>query len=316
ATSDKRLPQNFKSDYALKSDICFVELTFSINSKIYNIKRIPTQVKVKRNGEEKIEQQSAILTLPNKEILSSINEINQKINEIIGLDISQFRQIVMLPQGEFRKMLEANSKQKEVIFRKIFKTEIYNNLTDKLKKLYDDSYEELKTCQNNIKIYYKSLFTENEELKNIISSDYDANVNIILKKFKEQQTEYKNIIKKINIEKALVENQLKALDISQSKKIYNDFINLENYKNEILKLNNQSEIIKSDKILLEKIKNAIKLSPDFTLLIEKKSAIEKAEKEYLLENKNKKQILVLFNEEKENFEKSKINYDLIDELVK
>src|SRR5699024_6878562 len=61
-----------------------------------------------------------------------VTEINPKIEELIGLTEDQFKQIVMLPQGEFRKLLTSETRNKEAILRQIFKTEKYRKLNDRL----------------------------------------------------------------------------------------------------------------------------------------------------------------------------------------
>lgn len=63
-----------------------------------------------------------------------VTEINQKIEQLIGLTNDQFRQIVMLPQGEFRKLLTSETRNKEAILRQIFKTEKYKQLTEQLRE--------------------------------------------------------------------------------------------------------------------------------------------------------------------------------------
>src|SRR5699024_762374 len=64
----------------------------------------------------------------------NVSEINKKIEALIGLSEDQFKQIVMLPQGEFRKLLTSETENKEDILRRIFKTERYRKMNDILKE--------------------------------------------------------------------------------------------------------------------------------------------------------------------------------------
>src|SRR5699024_10537365 len=68
-----------------------------------------------------------------------VSEINKKIEALIGLTQDQFKQIVMLPQGEFRKLLTSDTENKEAILRRIFKTESYKQLNELLKQKKDDA---------------------------------------------------------------------------------------------------------------------------------------------------------------------------------
>ena len=74
------------------------------------------------------------LYLPEEKVITKTTEAKEEIEKILGLNAEQFKQIVMLPQGEFRKLLEAESKDKESIFRNIFGTEKFLKFQDKLKE--------------------------------------------------------------------------------------------------------------------------------------------------------------------------------------
>ncbi|MDV6377483.1 SMC family ATPase [Sporosarcina sp. GW1-11] len=60
-----------------------------------------------------------------------VTEVNEKIEQLLGFTHAQFSQIMMLPQGEFRKFLTSDTGNKEAIMRKIFKTEPYQKIVDK-----------------------------------------------------------------------------------------------------------------------------------------------------------------------------------------
>ena len=62
-----------------------------------------------------------------------VSEINKKAEDLIGFTQAQFSQIVMLPQGEFRKFLTSDTENKETIMRKIFRTEPYREIVERLK---------------------------------------------------------------------------------------------------------------------------------------------------------------------------------------
>ncbi|MDK6729578.1 hypothetical protein, partial [Aerococcus urinae] len=76
-------------------------------------------------------------------IFQKTQEANQAIEEILGLTVDQFRQIVMLPQGEFKQLLEAPSREKEVIFRKIFTTYHIKTFQDELLARKQDLEKEM-----------------------------------------------------------------------------------------------------------------------------------------------------------------------------
>lgn len=128
-----------RSQYA-KADIpTYVEYEFAYRDETYVIRRNPdyTTEKLLKNGR-----------VTNPKVLSKVElsfgdgsafhgkktETNEKIVEIIGLDVHQFTQIVMIAQGDFKKLLFAKSDERKLIFSKIFKTNIYYRLQENLKR--------------------------------------------------------------------------------------------------------------------------------------------------------------------------------------
>lgn len=123
-----------KSQLAEDASICWVELTFDSQGERYRIRRTPKQLRLKRGGNLSESLASAELTLPNGEVLTKINEVNQRMIEVIGLQAEQFKKIVMLPQGEFRRFLSDSSRDKQEILRKLFGTEACDRIAEQLRE--------------------------------------------------------------------------------------------------------------------------------------------------------------------------------------
>ena len=78
--------------------------------------------------------------------MTKLKEVNQAVTELIGLDMKQFTQIAMIAQGDFRKLLLADTEERSNIFRKLFHTDIYKVIQEKLKFEaggLDKAYKEL-----------------------------------------------------------------------------------------------------------------------------------------------------------------------------
>ncbi|GIM29370.1 nuclease SbcCD subunit C [Clostridium polyendosporum] len=141
ASGSSRDKDSLRSDFASDDQITFVELKFELRGKFYKIKRVPQQMRKKARGDGyTLKTAEAELILPLGNVITKVNNVDEKIIEILGINKQQFKQIVMLPQGEFRKLLEAESVEREAIFRKIFGTqdflEIQNQLDSQRKKIY------------------------------------------------------------------------------------------------------------------------------------------------------------------------------------
>src|SRR5699024_3970112 len=132
ASGNTRKKDSFKSDFATDEELCFVELTFELGGKEYFVRRVPEQMGPGTRQKTKKYSSEAELHLPDGTTLVKIPEINAELEVILSLSSSQFRQIVMLPQGEFRRMLDSNSKDKEEIFRNIYETTLLQNFQEEL----------------------------------------------------------------------------------------------------------------------------------------------------------------------------------------
>ncbi|MEO4055423.1 SMC family ATPase [Solibacillus sp. CAU 1738] len=133
---DRKENKSMRSDFADDQVNTAVELIFEVHGRKYRVMRQLAHVKM-GNKVATGEAYSFMEILPDgteKQVVErqKVTDINQKIEEIIGLSYDQFNQIIMLPQGEFRKLLTSQSENKEAILRKIFKTERYGQIAKKL----------------------------------------------------------------------------------------------------------------------------------------------------------------------------------------
>jgi DNA repair protein SbcC/Rad50 len=149
ASGSSRDNDSLRSHFAEIDTLTYVELEFELRGEVYRVKRNPKQESKKLRGEGlRVKESDAEFQLPDGKLITQIKNVDDKISSILGINKNQFRQIVMLPQGEFRKLLEAESKEREVIFRKIFGTEAFQTIQmklDNLQKFYYKKVEEGKT---------------------------------------------------------------------------------------------------------------------------------------------------------------------------
>ena len=125
-SGDNRDPSMFRSKYAQPDTPTEVELIFSYGGKTYTVRRNPEYERpAKRGGGTTVQKADAELTLPDGRLVTKAREVNREIIGIIGLDRSQFAQIAMIAQGDFLKLLLADTKSRQEIFREIFQTRYY-----------------------------------------------------------------------------------------------------------------------------------------------------------------------------------------------
>lgn len=152
ASGDVRDSSMFRSKYSKDDDVSYVELEFLCGEKKYVVKRTLEYMRKKKSGDGFTKQVgSAELILPDGSVITKNRDVNLKLIEIIGLDINQFRQICMIAQGDFLKLLLASTDERKKIFRDIFNTGYYEILQNKLK-------EDVSLCRNECDKLSASLF--------------------------------------------------------------------------------------------------------------------------------------------------------------
>ena len=124
----------FRSKYADIKTPTFVRLTFNYKGKEYTIERNPEYERAAQRGSGLTKQTAGVeLILPDGKPLTKTKEVDNAINNIIGINREQFCQIAMIAQGDFLKLLISPTKERIEIFRHIFKTKLYSDLQDRLK---------------------------------------------------------------------------------------------------------------------------------------------------------------------------------------
>lgn len=113
------------SDFAEEGEKARVGLTFEIRGKAYYVQR-GLDVTVSEGSKSFKSTDMAFYPVGEEEkTLSKKNEIDSAVSTLIGLDYDQFKQTIMIPQGEFRELLTADSAKREAAFQEIFDTVFY-----------------------------------------------------------------------------------------------------------------------------------------------------------------------------------------------
>lgn len=174
ASGNLRTPKMMRSTYAESDDKTFVELTFSSHDKEYKINRRPEQEIKKINGNGTTVRPAEVsLEILNggSTVYTGKREVEEKVKEIIGLDANQFRQVTMIAQGEFLKVLNASTEERMEIFRKIFKTGRYTELQEELKIAVKEISSNIIEIENILKREFNNVFTSEQLEKQGLNVD-------------------------------------------------------------------------------------------------------------------------------------------------
>ena len=125
-----------RSQYADSKTPTFVELEFEVKDARYTVRRNPEYPRPKARGEGfTTEKADATLTYADgRPPVTKARDVNAAVLDILGLDYNQFCQIAMIAQGQFTKLLNASTEERSRIFRKLFRTQRYAKLQDRLQE--------------------------------------------------------------------------------------------------------------------------------------------------------------------------------------
>lgn len=168
ASGDNRDPSLFRSKYAEADTPTEVELVFSYAGKTYTVKRNPEYERPKSRGDGFTTQKAeALLQYPDGRVVTKQREVDNAIRDIMGIDRSQFLQIAMIAQGDFLKLLLAPTEDRKKIFRQIFKTQLYQDLQDRLKRESAQLNDKCDAARSSIKQYIDGISCDEDDVLSI-----------------------------------------------------------------------------------------------------------------------------------------------------
>ena len=158
ASGGSREPAMLRSKYAKAEDPTAVELVFSYDGKEYTVRRNPEYERARKHGSGFTKQTAdAQLICPDGRVITKLREVDKAIGEIIGLTREQFSQVSMISQGDFRKLLQADTKERQKIFREIFGTGCYVALQNRLKEEANDLWRQLSGAEAGRQQYIRGI---------------------------------------------------------------------------------------------------------------------------------------------------------------
>ena len=249
-----REQEGFRNDLADDKNKTYVELVFEKDHKQYTITRSPKYFVSSRTTAltEKAE------LVFDDQVIEKKKAVDEKILEIIGLTVEQFRQVIMLAQGEFMKLIHSDSKKKDEIFRKIFGTEILDEISNLLKEETRIVKDKLLQIETKLSQLIESIKSNDQltKIEMVIEDFY--NTNLLIEELNElilnQEKELEELTTK---DKSLNEKLITIVKQKEAASILNDdFDKLATLISDLETLETQKEEISlyKDKInLLNKI---------------------------------------------------------------
>ena len=163
-----RDPSMFRSKYASSDTPTEVEMKFTHAGKEYTVRRKPEYMRPLTKGEGMTKKPAeSELHLPDGSVISKVKEVTAKVEEILGINREQFSQISMLAQGDFLKLLLADTKDRMEIFRELFKTKAYQTLQFRLEDERKAVFGMAEDGKKSVKQYIDGIHVDKDDVLSI-----------------------------------------------------------------------------------------------------------------------------------------------------
>ena len=325
STLNKKTGTLLQSQFASLDVKPYVELTFSQgygdDEKIYTIHRIPQHYTYYKAGakkglrKEKAESGSIALMMPDGSEYPQ-KEANKKIIDIIHLTKEQFMQVAMIAQGEFMDVLRKTSNEKKEIFRKLFHTEIYNDIVEELnvrKKETEKSIGEIKTqCMSEAG--HLNVDEEHEQLVFYIEAIKRGEISYLDELVEELEVYCKSQEEKLNEQKQILNKteklkEEKKSQLDKGKELINAYSNLEEASKQLTALVAQKEVVENNYKMASEIDHAYKIKQAYDAYVDADKQLKLTQSKLDEELKREPELRLKYDELKEKDNRADIKHE-------
>lgn len=220
ASGSYRTGEMLRSDFAKPTVPTNVQLTFEHNKEIYVVERNPKYNRPSKRGNgETTQTANAALTMPTGKVVTGTGEVTKYIEDILKVDYDRFTQIVMIAQGDFLRLLLANSKERGEIFRNIFNTSVYVRFQEKLKQMLKEQYDNRNQTKTRVLQEISAITISDDNIKNqlqALKSEAEYKIDeikaLLHSAIQLQSEQLNNINKKIDKQREVKQELEKVID--------------------------------------------------------------------------------------------------------
>lgn len=290
ASGNSRDKNTFKSDYASDDVFCEVIFSFEINGKEYRVERSPAQDGPGKRGVRS--HLSKVSFFHDGQVTTKIKDANEEIEELLGLTYAQFKQIVMLPQGEFKKLLESNSKDKEEIFRNIFRTETILAFQEELKTQAASLKKSAEAARSTLNGAFNYLIDIVDE--SIMEAKDQEDFEEVLTRLSVMEETFNEQRKTLEINNTAIQTDIKQveeqlIDLKKLDDLQQSKLDLEDKQAQFSTIEQQIQAFENAKACIEAKENWKKEENDLYLLVKQQAKDSKTFTDTSEELKNKKE---------------------------
>ncbi len=299
----ERETKNIRSDYSYLSESTEVTFDFLIGKRKFSIHRSPEQERPKKRGEGTTKQLSKAALWEIKEeektvIADRWSKVTEAVKSLLGFEVDQFRQVVILPQGQFRKLLQATSSERQIILETLFQTGIYREIEEVLKEAARKIKTEAEELLKRKSFILEQADVENSDELGTKLTDYKEQIKAASSDITIRRTEEKKARERL-------EAAQKVLEILKEKE--DSFLKLE-------KLKTLSGNIELKKITYNRGLSAEKLKDAYSNLLKRRDEKKELSDQIKIAETALKNITIEKNSAEERYTLEKENTKKTDEL--
>lgn len=218
ASGNNRESKWLRSKYADPTTPTYVRMTFLYRDEEYKIERNPEYMRPsKRGGGMTKEDANAVLEFPDGRLVSGIKQVTQAVESLLGLEREQFARIAMIAQGDFMKLLLADTPERAEILRRLFATEKFARLQERLseetrraQQTYDQTVRNLLQGVNALLLPEEGAVCEAAAA--YLQSDGSGDIAQVLAAIDEQNAEDKRLAAQISEQESELDGAISELN--------------------------------------------------------------------------------------------------------
>lgn len=268
-SSSSRKSSDMRSHFAEGSQPTIVTFEFSVQGEKYKVRRQPSYVP---SGYKSAKQPEFELSryIDGEEVLISAKsqEGTKKVSEIIKMDVNQFRQILILPQGEFKKFLVSGTKDKQAVLSQLFDTSRFKKLEEQLKKAADQMKSSIQQEENALNDLIQRFKSDK-----VIDKPLEVALVERTQELKASQLTLTEQAAELKALKTKLEEQFKELN--KAKEIDQYFKELDQINEELTGLEAYKETHANNVIKLERMKKTRDLQDFYQLILTEKDNLNR-----------------------------------------
>lgn len=272
SSGEYRMKENMRSEYAGETEKTYVEFSFVHQGKNYTVIRgedfLKDRKKGKNAGKKAGDKKEVILYCEGKEPIEGINPVTKELSAILKINAQQFKQIVMVAQGEFWKLLNAGTEERTKILRTLFMTDGYEALGKKIEERAKAAVTDRKNTQRDMVRIFCDISAETgmeteirllQEKTKVQNADNPCNLADMFLLIEDVLKEQEELQKQVSDELTRQEKsfQKASEELTRARLINEDFAQLEKYEAQYQGLCVQADHFEDKKRAVKRQKDAL-----------------------------------------------------------